>query len=200
MTAHHRRPRLRAGPSRLPGPRPVPIEPQLGTTSPMDQIAPHDAAAVPVTADRKGSGVGRRFLATIVDALVFTAVLVPLFAAFGEDGGCDAGTSISLSFTWESEPVSLCGGIAGLWYLGVFAYYVVFEKLFGATIGKLVLGMRVTRLDGGQISWGQSLARTALRIVDGFFFYLVAAIAVWASDRNQRVGDLAAKTLVAPRG
>lgn len=163
-------------------------------------ISTVESAATFTDPATKGSGVGRRFLATLVDAIVFVVALIPIFAAFGQDGGCDTGTAMTLSFTWESEPVSLCGGVAGLWYLAVFAYYVVLEKVLGGTIGKLVLGLRVRRLDGGEISWGQSVGRTALRIVDGFLFYLVAAIAVWSSDRNQRIGDMAAKTLVVPRG
>ena len=35
-----------------------------------------------------------------------------------------------------------------------------------------------------------------LRIVDGFFPYLVAFVAVLASQENQRIGDMAARTLV----
>jgi uncharacterized RDD family membrane protein YckC len=35
-----------------------------------------------------------------------------------------------------------------------------------------------------------------LRIVDGFFSYLVAFIAVLASQKNRRIGDMAARTLV----
>ncbi len=35
-----------------------------------------------------------------------------------------------------------------------------------------------------------------MRIVDGFFSYLVAFIAVLGSQKNQRIGDMAARTLV----
>ena len=38
--------------------------------------------------------------------------------------------------------------------------------------------------------------KTVLRIVDGFFSFLVAFIAVLASHKNQRLGDMAAHTLV----
>ncbi|HSN19544.1 MAG TPA: hypothetical protein VLS49_02630, partial [Usitatibacter sp.] len=40
------------------------------------------------------------------------------------------------------------------------------------------------------------IARNVLRIVDGFLFYLVGAIAIWASKHRQRLGDMAAKTIV----
>jgi uncharacterized RDD family membrane protein YckC len=35
-----------------------------------------------------------------------------------------------------------------------------------------------------------------LRIIDGLFFYLVAFVAVLASGKNQRLGDMVANTLV----
>jgi uncharacterized RDD family membrane protein YckC len=38
--------------------------------------------------------------------------------------------------------------------------------------------------------------RSVLRLVDGLFSYLVAFIAVLASAKNQRLGDMAAHTLV----
>ena len=147
--------------------------------------------------ERKGSGVGRRALATIIDAIVLAVVMVVFFQIAGQDGACDG--ALSVSFNVNDEVRSVCGAPAGLFFLIVLAYYVVLEKLLGATVGKLVLGLRVTTLAGEQISWGASLLRTVLRIIDGFLFYLVAAIAVWSSDRNQRLGDMAAKTLVAPR-
>jgi uncharacterized RDD family membrane protein YckC len=38
--------------------------------------------------------------------------------------------------------------------------------------------------------------RTILRIIDGIFFYLVAFICVVATKQKQRLGDMAAGTLV----
>ena len=38
--------------------------------------------------------------------------------------------------------------------------------------------------------------RTVLRLIDGLFFYLVGFVSVLASGKNQRLGDMAAHTLV----
>jgi uncharacterized RDD family membrane protein YckC len=55
----------------------------------------------------------------------------------------------------------------------------------------------VVRADGGRVGYGAAFVRTALRLVDFLpFAYLVAAIAVTMTPRNQRVGDLAAGTVV----
>jgi uncharacterized RDD family membrane protein YckC len=43
---------------------------------------------------------------------------------------------------------------------------------------------------------GAATIRTLLRLVDGLFGYLVGFVVVLASDKNQRLGDMAAKTLV----
>ena len=39
-------------------------------------------------------------------------------------------------------------------------------------------------------------ARTLLRLVDGLFSYAVAFVVALASDKRQRLGDMAAHTLV----
>jgi uncharacterized RDD family membrane protein YckC len=41
-----------------------------------------------------------------------------------------------------------------------------------------------------------ALVRSLLRVVDGLFGYLVGFVAVLASQKNQRLGDMAAHTLV----
>ena len=46
------------------------------------------------------------------------------------------------------------------------------------------------------MDWQASIIRNLLRIIDGFCFYLVGAIIVWVTKSKQRLGDLAAHTLV----
>lgn len=77
-----------------------------------------------------------------------------------------------------------------------FGYYIVLEGLVGRTLGKMALGIRVVSQDGGRASWGAVVVRNLLRIVDGFFFYLVGLIVMLSTARKQRVGDLAARTMV----
>lgn len=80
-------------------------------------------------------------------------------------------------------------------------YNVAMELTVGATVGKLVVGVRVVMADGSKITPGASILRNLLRIVDWLpFFYLVGAIAIWAGPRRQRIGDRAAKTAVIAAG
>ena len=126
--------------------------------------------------------VGRRFVAVLVDMAVF---LVIALLAGGAYSTSDGGT----------QRVGVEAG--GWWPFFIFiGYYVVFEALTGWTIGKLVMGLRVVAEDGDAISWGQALGRNLLRVVDGLFFYFIAAIFVWSSSKRQRLGDRAANTFV----
>ncbi len=129
---------------------------------------------------------GRRILATIADGLVIGLVFGAMSALFGS-GSTEVGqVSASLS------------GPAFLAYLAlVLAYYVLMEGYLGQTLGKMLLGIKVVREDTGEVPGIKAAAiRTVLRLVDGLLSYLVAFVAVLASHKNQRLGDMAAHTLV----
>ncbi len=80
-----------------------------------------------------------------------------------------------------------------------FGYFIVMEAMWGATLGKMLLRLRVVKTDGSPISWSESVIRNLLRIIDGLFYYLVGAILIWTSPLRQRLGDRAAKTVVVRR-
>ena len=86
----------------------------------------------------------------------------------------------------------------GLTYLVVFLlYFTLLEGYLGQTVGKMLLGIKVIREDNGEVpGLGSGALRTILRLVDGLFGYLVGFIAVMASAKRQRLGDMAAHTLV----
>src|SRR5919199_2341527 len=78
-------------------------------------------------------------------------------------------------------------------------YFALFEWLWnGQTPGKLWLRLRVIREDGRPVTFWEASARNLLRLLDmmPFPFYSVGLVAVFASARDQRVGDLVAGTVV----
>jgi len=78
-----------------------------------------------------------------------------------------------------------------------FVYFWVSEARGGQTLGKRLLGLRVVRTDGRPIGYGSAFVRTALRAVDFLpAAYAVGAVAVSVTARRQRIGDLAAGTVV----
>ncbi len=129
---------------------------------------------------------GRRVLATIVDVIVFSVVGWILTFFFGVT-------------TVEGGVASFSLGTVGTLLLTVliFAYYVVLEGYLGQTLGKMLVGIKVIREDtGGLPGPGAATLRTILRIIDGILFYLVAFISVQVTQKNRRLGDMAANTLV----
>jgi uncharacterized RDD family membrane protein YckC len=122
-------------------------------------------------------GVGLRFVAVLIDAIIIGVVAGILSAVFRNAPG-------------------LSGGVTGI--LGIL-YFIVLEATQGATLGKMALGLRVVKTDGSPISWADSIIRNLLRIIDGLFAYLVGAIFIWTSPRKQRLGDRAANTVVIRR-
>lgn len=134
-------------------------------------------------------GVARRFVAVLIDGVIF--FLLGLLLALITGGAYASSTDGT-----HTAGFHLGGGGVLVVALLVFVYYVSCEALFGGTVGKLALGLRVVNEDGDPITWGASIVRNLVRIVDGLFFYLVGAIAIWSSPARQRLGDRAAHTYV----
>ena len=92
------------------------------------------------------------------------------------------------------------GGVMLLaWFLMDWLYPVVFEAgKRGATPGKRVMGLRVVQTTGSPITFGQAMVRNFLRFIDGmpFFTYCFGLTSCLATKRFQRLGDLAAGTVV----
>jgi uncharacterized RDD family membrane protein YckC len=84
------------------------------------------------------------------------------------------------------------------WFLIEWFYPVLFEVFRnGQTPGKKILGISVVHDDLTPISFGASLVRNLLRTADFLpFFYLFGLVAMVSNSRFQRLGDLAAGTLV----
>ena len=130
--------------------------------------------------------LGRRIGAALIDlALMFVLFLVTGIA-LGEGESGENGVSVSLE-----------GAEFVLFLALMLLYYFAAELRWGQTVGKRVLGLRVSARDGSEPSAGQVAARTALRLVDILpALYLLGFIVMLVSSAHQRIGDLAAGTVV----
>lgn len=97
--------------------------------------------------------------------------------------------------------------VAGLlWIVSIFelplllVYFTLFEGTTGRTPGKLLTGLRVVRLDERALSLGDAFLRNLLRLLwvtpFGPAFILLDAWSLRATELDQRMGDLAAGTIV----
>src|SRR5262249_28371662 len=132
-------------------------------------------------------GVGSRCASALIDYNFQFIILIALALVLGYGAGLSPGTS------------ELDGAF---WILGFFlvfwGYDVAFEVLnSGRTPGKAMNGLRVVRESGAPVTFGTSAVRNVIRIIDLLpGTYLVGITAILVTQRNQRVGDLAAGTLV----
>lgn len=131
------------------------------------------------------AGLGSRSLAFLVD-LAVRGVLVWLVFIGAAAGGVVL-----------DETVAVVVSIAAV-FGALLVYPAACETAWnGRTPGKMVLGLRVVTVEGAPIRFRHAAIRSALGIVD---FLLgagtVAIVSALATRRSQRLGDLAAGTIV----
>ncbi|MGO9875322.1 MAG: RDD family protein [Acidimicrobiia bacterium] len=135
-----------------------------------------------VTLELVLAGLGSRFLARLLDTVIQAALIIALLV----------GVAVSGSPGWV-QAIAIVAT-----FLVVFAYDVILETLNnGRTIGKLAAGIRVVGRTGEPVRFLASAVRNIARILDFLpLLYLIGTIAIMTTERGQRVGDLAAGTLV----
>src|SRR5919198_3920072 len=130
------------------------------------------------------AGVGSRFVSALVDFMLQLALLV---------GVSGVGAAVGAFGNGYGSVVVLLAGFL------VFAAYDVLFEVFasGRTPGKRLNGLRVVRVDGSPVTFFTSAIRNVLRLVDILpGLYLVGIVTILVTRQNQRLGDVAAGTLV----
>lgn len=177
----------------------VPAAPRISPTPPAPSpILPAAAPISPTVPKTEAqafaggaplAGMGDRAIAVVLDTIAIAIVFAPvgMWAAVRWGGVTPNGFElhgIAAFFTFSIVSI--------LWFL----YYWMFEGLFGATLGKLVMNVRVRRADGSNIGFGKSLIRNLLRVIDAIALYLVGFLVAILSRKRQRLGDHVADTVV----
>lgn len=137
------------------------------------------------------AGVGSRFIAVLLDSLIWGAGLVVL-----------------ILFLWLFLPaIGAFNKLSYQWTVALFTfslfllnwgYFTLFEAFGnGRTPGKRIAHIRVIQRSGRPIGLFESMARNFVRYIDQLpFFYAIGVISVFVTRQHQRLGDLAAGTLV----
>jgi uncharacterized RDD family membrane protein YckC len=137
------------------------------------------------------AGIGSRFVALLVDYLIWlVAVIAIIFVISLVDP--------SLShFSKMGEKWAIALLILSFFLL-YWGYFTLFEAYWGGrTPGKRLTKIRVIQRSGRGIGLFEAMTRNLLRIVDQFpFVYMVGAVTIFLTRDHQRLGDLAAGTLV----
>ena len=134
------------------------------------------------------AGIGSRFYAALIDIAVMTPIaFIGAYVTIRAITGLD-----EILGNW-------LGAIAGVaTFALLWGYYMVCEiTMNGQSPGKRALGLRVIKVHGYPISFSDSAIRNLVRIVDFLPFLYGAGLVTMLSNKNwQRLGDLAAGTLV----
>lgn len=168
----------------------------MATTVFDDRLAVETPEAVAF--DLELAGVGSRGVAYVIDQLLVAlivaaeALVLSIFVAvLGGLGLADALGGDAVVYA------AVAAGIVVVFLTG-YGYHVFYEvRRNGRTPGKRIAGIRVVREGGGRVTFGTSATRNLMRIIDALpSAYLVGIAAVLLSRQRQRVGDMAAGTVV----
>jgi uncharacterized RDD family membrane protein YckC len=134
-----------------------------------------------VTVAYELAGVGSRMLAQTIDALIVVAIV----------------TGIIFTAGLVRAPLTLAIAIGAI-TLAPVGYFLLLEWLRrGSTPGKAALRLRVVTAGGEPLGLQAAAVRNLLRIVDFLpFAYVVGGICALVSAQGQRLGDMAAGTVV----
>jgi uncharacterized RDD family membrane protein YckC len=146
-----------------------------------------------VDLQRALAGMGLRLVAGIVDSLIVYLTILALW--------------LMLVFWASDSPLDLFYMTSSFWPLIVFyivvftvywGYFTLFELLTGRTPGKKTQSLRIARLDGGPVRTTDILIRNLVRVIDSqpVNTYVLGGVVMFISRRSQRLGDLAAGTVV----
>jgi uncharacterized RDD family membrane protein YckC len=155
--------------------------------------------------------MGRRVVAFLIDLVISYAFAAIVFFAMAEkdtdiardvlSGKLDPNETTYINVSLGDTKYSIVGGgkfflFMALWVAFSFAIHVALQGIKGYTPGKAIMGLRTVDASGRPPGIGKAIVRWLLWIVDGFFFWIVGLVTALATENNQRVGDLVAKTYV----
>lgn len=125
-----------------------------------------------------------RFAAWCVDLACIFVIFIPLDLLLG--------LLAIVSPDWSRAAVTV------LFFLVSLGYAMASECRFkGQTVGKRLFGMRVIDAEGLSLQLSQVIIRNLLRLVDIMpLCYLVGGLSCLLTGRSQRIGDIAAGTMV----
>lgn len=128
------------------------------------------------------AGLGSRSAAAIIDTIIIVVLSIVVY----------------LPFRNSAPPLPMRIALSAMPLVLFFGYHLAFETMGRRqSPGKRLLRLRVVKTDGAPVGATGSLVRNLIRLVDFLpSFYLIGIVAVFSTTQNQRLGDLAAGTII----
>lgn len=134
------------------------------------------------------ASIGERMLGYLVDMIIKGSYAISLFYLLKYLGALDL---INEMETWSQISIFL------ILFSPIAFYSLISESLMeGRTLGKMLVKIRVVKIDGYQASFTDYFTRWIFRLVDIDLGYVAGVLSMLFSKHTQRLGDLAAGTAV----
>lgn len=134
-----------------------------------------------------------RFCGVIIDGILLQLIRIPMSLLI-------VGSMVTplQSLQARVAPVAMTGAMLTLTLVSMliaFLYEVTMIRYFGATVGKMAIGVKVIRADGSNIGWGVSIGRYFMKIVSGMIL-AIGYIMAGFDDEKRALHDRVCDTRV----
>jgi len=136
------------------------------------------------------AGFWLRFLAYLIDSILLSLVFCPLGIGFGFVAASAGISSNSPEMNLVNAFMNIVSLIAGWIYFGLLE-----SSSWQATIGKKLLNLKVTDMNGYRLSFGNATGRYFAKILSGLICFIGFFMAGF-TERKQGLHDMVANTLV----
>lgn len=150
------------------------------------------------------AGFWLRFVALLIDGLLIGVIqfvaIMPLLAIFGIGVADDLQNMESMD---EAEAMGMVGSMMAMGFATQAVFFVINTLYFAlmessskqATVGKIVLGLKVTDVNGNKLDFVKALVRNLCKLISSAIF-LIGYIMAGFTEKKQALHDIIASTLV----
>jgi uncharacterized RDD family membrane protein YckC len=135
------------------------------------------------------AGIGSRSIAALIDSIFQVIVIVLIYLTYR---GLKLAFPVNSLFPVIGEAIAII-----LFFIVFWGYFMLFEIWWnGQTPGKRIVGIRVIKDSGRPVTAAESIGRNLVRIIDFIPLYGTGLICMILNQRNKRLGDYVAGTLL----
>ena len=134
------------------------------------------------------AGWGSRVIAYIIDAIIFGIIFGIIEGIFYLPTIIFYGGAPYMNYTPFTS--------SGIRDVAFFIYFIVMDHGYGASIGKMIMRIRVTNLEGGPITLGQAIIESIGKAFGPLIILDVILGWIFTAQRSQRIFTYLAQTIV----
>jgi uncharacterized RDD family membrane protein YckC len=142
------------------------------------------------------ASIGSRIVAVIIDYIIIWLIMLIITLPLGMSAAFFSLVSGMANPMLLVSAMALIAAVAAIHVVVLILYFSYFESTTGQTPGKRMMKIKVVKTGGKSLNFTDAFIRTLFRIIDQIGAYLVGLVIILLSDKKQRLGDMAADTIV----